>query len=152
MADAKPSNLSECATNATCSYFFNEHADRDSVFRFKQGNYRLFWSESRQNLASCELVSTLWIKAPMNMNQFSLNTQDIKSGLINYTQGCICCNLIGVKPVSGYVKGTNTTPDKRGDMTKWLIQAEIVLASIPYNRPIDTIRIKQYFYPNFEYN
>ena len=81
------------------------------------------------------------------MSRFTLNSQDIKNGLEKYSQSCACCLLLGVKPASGYVKGINTTPSNRADETKWLIEAEIVVVSIHNNQPVDTIWVKQYFYP-----
>ncbi|MFD2160854.1 hypothetical protein ACFSJU_00475 [Paradesertivirga mongoliensis] len=150
--EVSPNNLSACQANSQCSYLFSDQADVDSFHRVQSGAHRLFWFKDERNLGGCQLISTLWIKAPLNKNAFLLDTKDIANGLVSYSQLCICCTLIGVKSIGGYVKGINTNPEKSSDQTKWLIEAEIVLATIHSSKPIDTLYIKQYFYPNFVYN
>lgn len=150
--EISPDNLSACQTNSQCSYLFSDKADVDSFHRVQLGVHRLFWYKEDRNLGGCQLLSTLWIKAPFNKNTFLLDTKDISDGLVSYSQSCACCMLVGLKPIGGYVKGLNISPDKRADQTKWLIEAEIVLGTIHSNTPVDTLYIKQYFDPNFVYN
>ena len=150
--EVSPDNFTECSSSSKCSYLFTEQADIESAYRIKSGNYRLFWNTTDNDLGSCELTSTLWIKAPMNANSFLLHSDDIKQGMVSYSHSCVCCSLIGLKPIGGYVKGINTTPEKRADQTKWLIEAEIILGAIQDNKPVDTLYLKQYFNPNFVYD
>ncbi|MBC7913427.1 MAG: hypothetical protein H7Y07_04820 [Pyrinomonadaceae bacterium] len=118
----------------------------------KSGKYRVFWNTINQELGGCTLQSILWVKAPMDKKEFMLNKEDITNGLVQYSENCACCILLGLKPISGFLKGFNTTPEKKADETKWLIEGEIVLGTIANNRPVDTLKLKQYFYPNFVYD
>lgn len=146
--EVAPNNLSACGTNSQCSYFFSEQSDVDSLERVKSGAYRLFSYKEDYNLGPCQLVTNLWIKAPLNKNAFLLDTKDIAAGLVNYSQLCICCTLVGLEPIGGYVKGINTSPENNADQTKWLIEAKIVLAPIHSNQPMGTLYVKQYFSPH----
>lgn len=141
-------NLTSCGPNRGCQYLFTEQADLMlPQLNFTSGEYRVFWYSS--NLGA--LSNRLFIKAPMK-SEFELNSQDILEGKVIFRQICPSCNMIELKPVGGFVKGRNTTPNKRSDQTKWLLEAKLFLEGV--NQPLlkDTLYVKQYFYPNFVYN
>jgi len=92
----------------------------------------------------------------MSGDSFQLDAASIKNGRVAYNFICPACNAIKYKPVGGYVKGINTTPDKPADQVKWLIEASILLAAdqtVSGDQLVkDTVYIKQYFYSNFVFD
>ncbi|MGF7081150.1 hypothetical protein [Mucilaginibacter sp. UYCu711] len=134
-----------------CQFLFSESADiAIPGYNLISGSYRLFWSETKKSV----VTQKMFIKAPMQGNSFTLTKADIIAGKVVVLDICPSCDLIGVKPVDGFVKGENTTPTSRGDKSRWLIEAKIIrepvgVANIKYR---DTIYIKQYFEPNFMLN
>jgi hypothetical protein len=144
--DAK--NLTDCRSGANCEYLFTEQADLNTNNSFMTGPYRLFWFREQWTI----LTTTIYIKAPMQGNSFELGKEDILSGRVLFQQSCPSCNMILLKPVDGYVKGINTTPENRADQARWLLEGKVILQG-PTNAPAkDTVFIKQYFSPNFIFN
>lgn len=142
-------NLTACAENATCQYSFTEQADLATMpLMLRPGAYRVFWASTKQG----PITATLWMKAPMSGNQFTLNDQDILAGKVIFNQDCISCNMVYYKAVGGEVKGTNTTPDRRADQARWLLEAKIFLQAVDDPTVKNSINIKQYYGANFVYN
>ncbi|XHR97452.1 hypothetical protein ACFJIV_12805 [Mucilaginibacter sp. UC70_90] len=141
-------NLTTCSTGSDCSFLFTEQADFEGYTNLKPGTYRVFWSTRQGN----GITNTLYIKAPMQGKSFALTKADILAGKIQVNSSCPSCYMIPFKPVDGYVKGINATPDKQADQTKWLIEAKIFMQANDYPQLKDTIFIKQYFHPNFVNN
>ncbi|MCD0488289.1 hypothetical protein LPB86_08615 [Pedobacter sp. MC2016-14] len=142
-------NLTACPANTNCESLFTEHAQfvpQDGIK--KLGVYRLFWAST----VSSGMTSTIYVEAPMEGDTFSLGKEDILAGRVKFLQHCQGCNTIGYKPVDGYVKGRNLTPDKRADQTKWLLEIKIILGVEGNTSFTQTMYIKQYFYPNFIYD
>lgn len=141
-------NLTSCGTNTSCQYLFTEQADVTiPQLNLSSGEYRVFWHSYNQG----PIATQVFIKAPMKA-EIQLNDQDILNGKVIFRQICPSCNLINLKPVGGFVKGRNTSPDKRADQTKWLLEAKIYLEAVDQSSIKDTLYIKQYYYPNFIYN
>jgi len=142
-------NLTTCPSGSDCRYLFLQHADINANFMgFTSGSYRLFWSVVEDKFTT----TRLYIKAPMAGDHFALGKSDILAERVKLIQTCIYCNSIDMKPIDGYVKGTNITPDKQADQTKWLLEIKLYLESEGKPLAKDTINITQYFYPNFVYN
>nr|WP_121269144.1 hypothetical protein [Pedobacter schmidteae] len=141
-------NLTVCPDKGTCQYLFTEHADlndRPEVSAlFKTGNYRVFWS----NVEYPGVTARIYIKAPMQGTSFSLNKADVLAGRVVLFTSCPTCLTAVFKPVDGYVKGINLTPEKRADQAKWLLEIKIV-SRIEGSANVETLLVKQYFYPNF---
>lgn len=141
--DAK--NLTPCPIGNTCLYLFTEQADiNDTTAFLKTGAYRIFWNTGTYPGAS----RSLYIKALMQGTSFKLTKADIIAGRVVTLSQCPACYSIPLKPVDGFVKGINTTPGKRADQAKWLLEANVILQQVGgvYR---DTIYIKQYFGANF---
>ncbi|MFC5284187.1 hypothetical protein [Pedobacter alpinus] len=137
-------NLTMCEDNSTCNYSYLENADIDSNMALKAGSYRLFIAES--DYSSVVAQRTLYFKAPMEGNSFQINENAIKAGAVVYKFVCPTCNWIDYKPIAGYVKGINTTPDKPAAEAKWLIEASVILkADLTDSEIRDTLYVKQYF-------
>lgn len=148
----KDSPLTTCPENAECSYVFTEHSDIQSNGLI-QGDYRVFKSVIQIPVFSYKQESTLWIKAPMQSDEFLLRPDEIKNGFVKYLNSDILLrNTVDLKPVGGFVKGKNLSPGNPAEQTKWLIEAEIIMATVEGNMPLDTLHLKQYFYPNFVYD
>lgn len=142
-------NLTVCPDNANCQFLFTENGDlNESPSTLKTGTYRLFWSD----VQTPGMSAKLYIKAPMQGKDFSLDKADILAGRIKLFQICPACLTVPFKELDGYVKGINLTPDKPADQTKWLLEIKVVLGVDEESYVKDTVYIKQYFYPNFVYN
>ncbi|WP_207427892.1 hypothetical protein [Pedobacter sp. SYSU D00535] len=87
----------------------------------------------------------------MQGTSFSFADKEVKTN-VNFKTICTVCNTFDLKPLSGSVKGLNTDPQKPADQTKWLLDIHVVLGTVDTEVPVDTILLKQYFYPNFIYN
>lgn len=140
-------NLTECPAETNCSYIFTESADVTDNFNFKSGIYRVFKVQKRNGDRS----ESLFIKAPMDGKSFTLSAEEIKTRFSLRTD-CAGCFILVSKPLFGTVKGVNTTPDKPADQAQWLLDINVVIGTVNTEIPVDTIRIKQYFSPNFVYN
>jgi hypothetical protein len=142
------SNLTVCPDRGTCQYLFTENADlKEQPAIFKTGDYRLFWSE----VQSSGLTARIYIKAPMQGKSFSLSKDDILAGRLILFTSCPTCLTATFTPVDGYVKGINLTPEKPADQTKWLLDIKVV-SRIEGSPNLETLLVKQYFYPNFIFN
>ena len=142
-------SLTTCPPGSDCRYLFLEHADVNTDFiGFTSGSYRLFWSVVEDKFTS----TRIYIKAPMADDGFVLGKSEILAGRVKLIQTCMHCNSIYLKPVDGYVKGTNVTPDKPADQTKWFLEIKLYLESEGKPLAKDTINVSQYFHPNFVYN
>lgn len=141
-------NLTVCLEKGTCQYLFTEYADvSEQPAIFKSGDYRIFWSE----VQSPGITARIYVKAPMHSNTFSLGKADILDGRVKLFTSCPACLTAPFKPVDGYVKGINLTPDRPADQTKWLLEIKIV-SRVEGSANLETLVVKQYFYPNFVYN
>ncbi|RYF56625.1 MAG: hypothetical protein EOO39_36460 [Cytophagaceae bacterium] len=138
-------NLTACREGDTCEYRYSEHADVDSNFNLHTGAYRLFWS--RQQLSAN--TRGLYVRAPLDNKSFELSKDDIIAGRVKWFFSCPACYSIPYVAVGGYVKGINTTPNKPADQTIWLLEAQILLSTTTDSKIQDTIKVKQYFSPNF---
>lgn len=139
-------NLTACPDGLACEYLFTEHADINENGMIKTGAYRLFWSTAQ----GPGLKSSVFIKAPLNNKSFELTDDDIQSGrVINTVYACPACDYIILKPVGGWVKGINKTPNAQPDKAKWLIEAKIYLQAEGNASLKDTLFLKQYFNANF---
>ncbi|QEM10511.1 hypothetical protein [Mucilaginibacter rubeus] len=140
-------NLTTCGEGSNCSFLFTEQADFEGYTTLKPGVFRVFWSSQRTS----GITTTLYIKAPMQGKSFSLTKTDIIGGKIQFNRSCPACLMYEApfKPVDGYVKGINTTPNNRADQTKWLVEAKIFLQADGIPQLKDTVFVKQYFDPNF---
>lgn len=143
-------NLTTCITGTGCSFLFTEQADFEGYNTLKPGTYRVFWSSQQ----SSGITTSLYVKAPMPGKSFSLTKTDILAGKIQFNRSCATCFMYEApfKPVDGYVKGINTTPNNQSDQTKWLVEAKIFLQAEGSPELKDTVFVKQYFYPNFVIN
>ena len=141
-------NLTPCRSGAGCEYLFTEQADLNADNGFKTGTYRLFWFKEQ----SPGISTTVYIKAPMQDNSFELTKADLLADRVQYSQSCPACYLLLLKPVDGYVKGINITPEKPADQTRWLLEGKVILQAIAAPTVRDTIFVKQYFSPNFVFN
>jgi hypothetical protein len=143
-------NLTTCSTGTGCSFLFTEQADVENFNSLKSGPYRVFWSTQQ----GAGTTTILYMKAPMTGSSFALTKADILAGKILLNRSCPACYRyeIPFKPVDGYVKGINTTPGKRADQTKWLVEAKIFLQAEGSPEVKDTVFVKQYFEPNFIFN
>lgn len=142
-------NLTACPENASYQYLFTENTDLgERPGTLKSGAYRLFWSE----IQTPGMSAKLYIKAPMQGKDFSLDKTAILAGQVKLIQSCPACAMIPFKELDGYVKGINLTPEKPADQAKWLLEIKVVVGFDEEVISKDTIYIKQYFYPNFVYN
>lgn len=142
-------NLTSCPEGGDCHYLFSDNTDIALPVRAqKSGSFRLFWSEIQDSYIN----SALYIKAPMGVNSFSMGREDVLSGRIALSRSCPACYMYAVKPIDGYAKGINLTPDKPGDQTKWLIEARIITEQQTEPFTKDTLYVKQIFSPNFVNN
>lgn len=136
-------NLTACPEGTTCQYLFTENADlNEEVSSPKTGPYRLFYS----SVKTPAMLVQLYIKAPMQGNDFVLDKAAILSGRVKLVNNCANCLMATQTIVDGFVKGINLTLNKPADRTKWLLEIKVLLSGG------DTIYVKQYFYPNFVYN
>lgn len=148
----KDNPLTACPENSECSFLFTENSDIH-LSQLTQGDYRVFKSVVQTPFFSYKQESTLWIKAPMQSNEFLLRPDEIKNGSVRYLNSDILVrNTADLKPIGGFVKGKNLNPGNPADQTKWLIEAELIMATVEHNIPIDTLYLKQYFHPGFVYN
>ena len=134
-------------TNCTgCKFLFIENADFVIPGTFINGNYRLFFSETKKSV----VTQHLYIKAPMQNTTFTLTKADILAGKLTVLDNCPSCNMVAMLPVDGKVKGVNTTPGARADKAKWLIEAKIIPEPAGVNNENfrDTFYVKQYFTAN----
>lgn len=141
-------NLTPCRSGAGCEYLFTEQADLNPDYSFKTGTYRLFWFKEQ----SPGLTTSVYIKAPMKGNSFELTKAELSTDRVQFSQSCPACYLLLLKPVDGYVKGINTTPEKPADQTRWLLEGKVILQATAAPSVRDTIFFKQYFSPNFVFN
>jgi hypothetical protein len=143
-------NLTACPVNANCQYLYTEQADiNPGPGTLMTGNYRVFWS----SVVNQGMSAVLYIKAPMTGNSFILNKADITGGKIEISRSCPACLFVASKVVDGYVRGVNLSPHKPADQTKWILEAQIISEAVYGPSPVrDTLKVKQYFYPNFVYN
>ncbi|MEO6499617.1 MAG: hypothetical protein ABIN95_11405 [Mucilaginibacter sp.] len=141
-------NLTACRPGETCTYTFTDHADVDSTFAIRGGQYRLFWS--RQQLSAN--TTGLYVRAPLCNTSFELGKADILAGKVTWVFSCPACYSIPYVAVGGYVKGVNTTPNKPADQSVWLLEAQILLSTTTDSPIQDTIKVKQYFSPGFVLN
>jgi len=142
-------SMTSCPSGSDCRYLFSEYADLNTNFiGFTKGTYRLFWSTVDDKLTS----TRIYIKAPMEGNRFVLDKADILAERVKLIEVCAFCNSLNMKPVDGYVKGTNVSPEKRADQTKWQLEIKLYLESEDDALTKDTLTINQHFYPNFVYN
>ncbi|WP_276089936.1 hypothetical protein [Pedobacter sp. JY14-1] len=140
-------DLTVCPDNADCEFLYTEGADISKQLLFQPGNYRLFWSSFRYS----GIDSRLYIRTPQDAREFYLKRQDFESKVL-LTSICPACFSIPMRPVEGYIKGINVSPDKRADQTKWLLEVKLYLMPQGGSKVTDTLFIKQYFYPNFVIN
>lgn len=141
-----PANLTACADNANCNYLFSEQADlSDGEKPIISGKYRLFSCIEETSGMS----SALYIRAPMQGDQFVLNDNDIRNGKVVLLRSCSTCFMIPFKLAGGYVSGINTKVGSRADQSRWLLDAHIILKFDGESSLSDTLNVKQYFYPNF---
>lgn len=63
----------------------------------------------------------------MQGSSFQLDKSAIAAGRVVLYRSCPACSMFPLKPVDGYVKGINLTPEKPADQTKWLLEAKIIL-------------------------
>jgi len=138
-------NLTSCGSGAGCEYLFTEQADLNADNSFKPGSYRLFWFKEQ----SSGFSTSIYIKAPMQGNGFKLTQADLLAGRVLFNQSCPSCNLVLFKLADGYVKGVNTTPEKRADQARWLLEGKVILQGVSIPSIRDTVFVKQYFSPNF---
>lgn len=136
-------------TNCTdCKFLFTENVDLTSDYLFTSGGYRLFWAELKKG----PVMQKVYIKAPMPGNSFTLNKADILAGKVQVLDICASCSMIGLNPVDGNIKGTNTTPGVAAEKARWLIEAKIIRAPDGRTNYRDTVNIRQYFTANFATN
>ena len=145
-------NLTSCG-GKNCSYLFYEHKDLDSPrLNYKLGQFRVFeYASASIYTPNLQEFTKVFIKAQVLGTSFTLNQQELLSK-VSFVQSCASCNMIGLKVKGGYAKGINLTPNKPADQTKWLIEAKLFLGVDGVSKAVDTLYIKQYFYPNFVYN
>ncbi|MDB5091077.1 MAG: hypothetical protein JWR09_5071 [Mucilaginibacter sp.] len=131
--------LTDCPTNTVCTYSYSENADISGTGQLVPGGDRVFWYKNTNNTpGSCDISSQLNFKTSLSNNSFVINASQIVAGQATYGQSCICCNLIGLKPIGGGIKG------KKTDATHWLINAMVILGD-QNNKPFDTLKVNQYF-------
>ncbi|RVU00917.1 hypothetical protein EOD41_09790 [Mucilaginibacter limnophilus] len=141
-------NLTTCPAGANCEYLFTEYADVSNNGALKAGGYRLFWNTAERP----GIKNQIFIKAPVNKQSFELSANDIQQGKVLTITSCSVCNTIPFKPVGGWVKGKNTTPNVAADKAKWLVEATIYQEAENDASIKDTITLKQYFNANFVIN
>lgn len=154
----KPKEFTSCPPNLVCDYQVS--------IPDNQGNQVCYYS-TLDTLVKCKqspsilttyygprgLVSALSIKVPANSTEFTLNTEDIWKGLIQfarYHNQCIQTIPLQLKPISAIVTGKKAMHPISGH-SRWLIDAEVVLAEIATNRVVDTLQVRQYFDTFFMY-
>lgn len=142
-------NLTACPAASNCQYLYSEQADvAPQTAQLKSGAYRVFWGSVR----TAESSATLYVRAPMDGNSFTLNKEDILNGRIEFIRSCPACLQIAVRPIDGYVKGLNLSPEKPADQTRWILEGKVIFQGVSETSFRDTVSVKQYFYPNFVYN
>ncbi|MBK0379213.1 hypothetical protein [Mucilaginibacter segetis] len=141
------SNLTECPSG-NCNFLFTEQADLQENKTFMTGAYRLFWASQQQD----GVTTTVYVKAPMGGDTFSLDKAAILSGKVVFERNCPACFSIPFQLVDGYVKGRNASPEKPADQTRWLVETKLYLQAVNNAQLKDTIYLKQYFRPNFAAN
>ena len=131
--------LTDCPANSICTYNYFDNADISASSQPVNGNYRVFWYKSISN-NTCGPTGRFYFKAPLNNNNFDINSAQIASGqVVAYDIICPCCYSDFVtKPIGGEIKG------KRTDATHWLLNVSIVFG-ISNGNPTDTLVVNQYF-------
>lgn len=127
-----------CPPNTDCSYLYNDNLDIGDYI-ISPGDSKVFQVMYKTESSTASLN----FKVPANVNEFYISEADIKKELVKYLFVCPVCDWIAVNPVTGYIKG-----NKEGE--KWLIDAEVIMASEGNNQYRDTIKIKQYFHPELK--
>lgn len=141
-------NLTECPKDSNCKYYFSDNADLNDDFSLKSGDYKMFWNETTGQ----GITSRIYVKVPLNAKSFSYDKTAFFDGRVMRYFSCPSCYMVELKTIGGFVKGVNLTPDKPSDQSKWLLEAQVILGSTDGAVAIDTVKIKQYFYPNFIHN
>lgn len=143
-------DLSVCPPNANCEFLYIENADANrNTGEFKPGSNRLFFATI--NLPG--INQKVYIRTPMDVNEFELTKNDIIDGKVNFVSICPACYMTPQQAIGGYVRGVNLTPENRSDQSKWILDIQLIVGDLnDASSYRDTIRVKQYFYPNFVMN
>ena len=138
-------NLTDCPNGAVCTYWFIENDILSPNAPYGNSDARIFFAQATNSIGGV----TLSIEAPRQVNSFSLTDEDIKNGKVKFGNNCPACNTIGYKIIGGSVKGINlSSRDTRpSGSVKWLVEAKIIREIIGIPAAIDTVSVKQYFYP-----
>ncbi|WP_442590309.1 hypothetical protein ACSBL2_03615 [Pedobacter sp. AW31-3R] len=140
-------NLTVCPEYGTCEYFFSEEAKfnlNDVSNPLRKGEERIFFSGQRSSMSTY-----IYIMAPKKGDAFLLNKRDILNRKVIVNRNCVACYMLSSRPVDGYVKGRNLTPEKAADQSKWILEAQVIMQTEGSSGFRDTIYVKQYFYPKF---
>ncbi|MBE7179066.1 MAG: hypothetical protein INR69_21865 [Mucilaginibacter polytrichastri] len=85
------------------------------------------------------MASHIFIRAHKNASSFRLTKSEISSGHVRNYFNCPLCDYILLNPVDGFVEG------KKLNSSKWLIDAQIILATRLYSKITDTVKVRQIF-------
>lgn len=138
-------NLTDCPAGTTCTYWFTENNIFSPNAPYGASDVRMFYAQATTSIGT----TTLSIETPRQVNSFSFNDEDIKNGKIKFDMGCAACFTAPFKLIGGSVKGINlSSRDTRpSGSVRWLIEAKVIREYIGSSVPVDTIYVKQYFYP-----
>jgi hypothetical protein len=140
--DLNEKGLTTCPDNFSCKYLYMEDADiTQELIVPAKGNFRVFYNEFTTN----SNTRTIFIKAPMRGDTFSLNDDDMKNGKALYFDNCALCFSIPVKVLGGSCKGRKINTNTANGTERWLLETTFKLSSTVFNGE-DTLHIKQYYY------
>lgn len=137
--------LTQCPENSNCKYVYTNHADlpNPSSATPKNGSYRVFWTEISSRL----ITRSVFIKAPMKGNAFSLTDKDIQAGnVMLFNISCPTCfsSVAAFQINGGYIRGKKLNSTASQSSEKWLLETKLFL-SVENTNIKDTISIKQYY-------
>ncbi|MBC7915263.1 MAG: hypothetical protein H7Y07_14185 [Pyrinomonadaceae bacterium] len=144
----KNKEFTTCPPNSLCDYYLTDVYQGFQDCHYSILNTSLRCSPRTTTATSyfgpVGFITTLIIKIPKGETEFEFDTEDMKNGLIQYSQSYTYCNVVKLKPFTAHIKGKKMNFLIEGK-TNWLIDAEVVLAEINTNKLVDTLYVRQYF-------
>lgn len=129
--------LTNCPANAGCQYtFFYTPVAYATSPQLNPGLLTFLYQQNYSNL--CGIQNTLTFNINTTADSFELGDADV-ANRAHYSTACVCCDSAPLKALSGHITGKKINNDK------WLIDANLVLATTFNNMPVDTIIVRQYF-------
>lgn len=141
--EIQPTALRGCP-QGNCKFSYSEWTDIEDAYSLPVfGRFRVF----KMDIVEGGVVSTLFLKAPMDVVAFNISSTEIASHAIWQVQ-CPQCRLMPMGPVSGTVRGNRIPRGGQNISESWVLEIDIEISHKGEGQN-EELNIKEIFFPDF---